>query len=288
MLEKTDAQKKLIYINDYDSNNDLAVSEKEREVIVSMVFSFIDKNKNKKIESDEYSDFKVARLEDKLFMESSSHVKQSVIRFDSLDDNSDEKITFSEFSKSSLRIFSLFDKNKDNILDEKDRSFKEKDNIAKEKNNLIDDRSDEALKIIKRKISSAQYLLSMPSTHNWDGVFVQYDKDKKGVITKDSFDKQRRHVFDRADMNSDGWLSDGEYIGEYKERVENRLLQARTYFLGQIKNEFRQQDTNNNGSLSEEEYLKNSKERFNRFDVDNDGFVSLDDEITQRKSVAKY
>ncbi|MGI1679979.1 MAG: hypothetical protein K6L75_14655 [Cellvibrionaceae bacterium] len=288
VFKKSDSQQKIIYINDYDANNDLAVSEKERDVIENMMFSFIDKNKNLKIEGDEYFKFQGARLEDKLFLESSSHVKQSIIRFDSLDDDGDKKITFSEFSKSSLRIFNIFDKNKDSVLDKKDKYFKEKEYVPIEDKASIDDRSDEALNIIKQKISSAKYLLSMPSTHNWNGVFSQYDKNKTGTITKSVFDSQRKNVFDRVDINSDGWLSEDEYIGEYRARVENRLQQARGYFFGQIKKDFLNKDASKNGSLSIEEYLQGSKEKFNRFDVDNDGFVSLGDDLTQHKSITKY
>lgn len=288
-MEKTNEEQKLSYINRYDANADLAVSKKERDFIDEMTFNFMDKNGDKTIHKNEYIDFRVARIKDKLFEESEAHTKQSIIRFNSLDNDQDEKITFAEFTASSNRIFNNFDKNSDGILNAADKKMLDQERKkAESENNLVDDRSDEAIKRIKRKMSSANNLLSMPSTHNWNGVFVQYDKERNGSISQKAFNDQRRALFDSTDTNNDGWLSDKEYIDEYKYRVAHRTKAVKKYFGKKIRKEFDQKDSDGNRRFSLEEYQKESLSIFGRLDADGDGFVSLDDEYEKSNAVASY
>jgi len=280
----SDSREKLVFIDKYDSNGDFAVGVRERVLLDQANFDFLDKDKNQKIDKDEYVTASYSLRFSQNHSEYNGQIKQSVIRFGSLDDDGDMKITYEELSLSSDRIFRNFDLDENDIVNDIDRTLVAENRNKKEntKNESADDRDEKAMKRIARRISYAKNLLSMPSTHNIDGFFVKYGKENKKSISRSEFSTQRREFFDHIDTDKNGWLSDEEYIGEYKTRLESRIELMKEQKSSEVPKQFSAYDVDKNNNISRQEFYDNHGALFSRLDTNKDGFVSLDDHAVNK------
>lgn len=274
----SDTREKLMFIDKYDSNGDYAVAERERVLLDASNFDFFDKNNDQKISKGEYLSLRDSLNASQIHNEYNRQIKQTVIRFSSLDDDSNKKITFDEFSLSSNRIFTSLDIDENNMINEMDKDLISKKNGHNYKPEKMDDRDEESMKRFARRVSSAKYLLRMPSTHSLDGFLIKYDKGNSKAVSLDSFSKQRRNVFDAIDTDKNGWVSDVEYITEYQSRLVTRVNIVKDEINVEREKQFSAYDSNTNNSISRSEYNHLHQNVFIQLDTDKDGFVSLDDE----------
>lgn len=270
-------QEKLIFIDKYDSNGDFAVAERERILLDGSNFDFFDKDNDQKISKEEYLSLSSSLINSQIHSEYQGQIKQTVIRFSSLDDDSNRKITFDEFSMSSKRIFSNFDLDENKIVNAADKELLSKKKDQSYDSEKVDDRDEESMKRISRRVSSAKYLLRMPSTHSLDGFLVQYDNNNSHSISLNSFSEQRRAIFETIDTNKNGWLSDEEYIAEYQSRLEARVKTIKDENVPKHFKQFTAYDSNTDNGISRKEFFHRHQTEFIRLDTDNDGFISLDD-----------
>lgn len=274
---QSNSKEKLIFIDKYDSNGDFAVAERERILLDGSNFDFFDKDNDHKISKDEYLSLSSSLINSQIHSEYQGQIKQTVIRFSSLDDDSNRKITFDEFSMSSKRIFSNFDLDENEIVNATDKELLSKQKNQSYDSEKVDDRDEESMKRISRRVSSAKYLLRMPSTHSLDGFLVQYDNNNSHSVSLKSFSEQRRAIFDTIDTNKNSWLSDEEYIAEYQSRLEARVKTIKDENVPKRSKQFAAYDSNTDNGISRKEFFHHHQTEFIRLDTDNDGFISLDD-----------
>ena len=262
---------KLVYIDEYDTNGDRAVSLREFDVIRAARFAYTDADGNGIVNEAEYVTEYQTRLNAKLGEERIGHIKQAFIRFGSLDEDDDKKITRTEMNASGERSFSRFDENKDGVINDKDTATTE---FESEGTELTEEEEE---RLLNRQLASAKRLLSIPSTHSRHGMMRKYDTNKDGVITRKEFYTLREQSFTFTDTNKDGWLSDAEYIAEYAGRVDRNIAETREKQIKQTYVRFGVLDKNKNGEMTFGEYQSSGHNTFTRWDTDKDGYVSIDD-----------
>lgn len=276
-------QQTLVFIDRYDADRDYAVGNYEYGFVRQGEFDFIDRNRDGKLTEDEYVDEYEARVMARIGEQRSGQIKQTVIRFDSLDKNDDGKIAFEEFDNSSGNIFSHHDRNADGTIDSADRPAADNSG-AKEP--VEDSMSDEVLARLQRRIDRAQYLISIPSSHSFDGIREIYDTNSDGKITRDEFDALRNLMFKRMDATGDHWLTPAEYIDEYTQRLDAVIAAEIEKRLSGAHRRFSVMDENDDNYIAADEFSISGQRRFKRFDTDADGFVSLDDKTPAKRSTA--
>jgi Ca2+-binding EF-hand superfamily protein len=104
----------------YDANKDGAVSRDEFTNERRSVFYVTDTDKNGVLSAEEY----LVEFEDRIVQtvdkSRRGSIKQTYVRFNALDDNKDEAMTFEEFQISGKRIFTRWDKNSDGVISSAD------------------------------------------------------------------------------------------------------------------------------------------------------------------------
>ncbi len=100
----------------YDTDEDSVVSKEDFISSRRSEFHLADSNKNGKVDQDEYVLEFEDRLDNRISKRRRGSIKQTYVRFDVLDDNSDDMMTFDEFQISGKRIFTRWDKNQDGII----------------------------------------------------------------------------------------------------------------------------------------------------------------------------
>lgn len=273
---------KLVYIDEYDSNGDFAVSQREFDVVRVARFSYTDTDNNGTVNEAEYVAEYMARLNTQMGEERIGSIKQALIRFDSLDSDDNRQVTWEEISASGDSTFNHFDENKDGVINDKDSIASE---FSSNKNKELSD--EEQQKQRDRELAAARRALQMTSTHNRHGMMQKYDTDKDGVITHDDFVAYRKNNFQESDTNHDGWLSKEEYINEYTARVDEVVAETRSKQYQQTFVRFKALDKDENGEMSFAEYQQSGHNSFTRWDTDKDGYVSMDDPEPESAELAQ-
>lgn len=172
-------------------------------------------------------------LQSRIDAERAGHLRQTHVRFMSLDDDEDGYISLEEFNRSGNRAFELMDTNKDGVLS--------KDDPAPERRRRGEDTRSEEQKAAdavsagarsrdeigqNRPQNRPESLLKMPTTHSFAGLLDMYDQNKDGVVSREEYDTARKQQFERIDKNGDGRLSYDEYVAEYAERLDKRIAET--------------------------------------------------------------
>ena len=108
------------FMADYDANGDGAVTLAEFSAERQAGYNLRDANGDGSVHEEEYVAEYEVRLEQDLASRREMQIKQAHVRFDVLDKDDDEAMTFDEFNASGSRMFSALDTNEDGVVDDAD------------------------------------------------------------------------------------------------------------------------------------------------------------------------
>ncbi|MDT7532794.1 hypothetical protein OVY48_04985 [Sphingobium sp. SA2] len=145
---------------------------------------------------------------------------------------------------------------------------------------------------MKIQISLAAALLAIAGNaaaapHEGSAFIRDYDAEKDGQVTRAEFDAGRLVRFQATDTNSDGWVSEAEYVAEYRARLEQQL--ARSDRSEEKKTEERQRqirqtyvrfavlDKDKDAKMTQAEYDASGTRAFAEQDNDRDDIVTAAD-----------
>lgn len=103
--------------------------------------------------------------------------------------------------------------------------------------------------------------------------FKELDTNKDGKISSSEHAAGATMKFDKADLNKDGILTQGELTGFMTESKGKPLAKAEQ----KSENKVSEFDTNSDGSLSRQEFVDGSAAKFSRMDANGDTFLSMDE-----------
>lgn len=119
--------------------------------------------------------------------------------------------------------------------------------------------------------------------HSLTEMIKEYDLNEDGKVTRDEFDAVRKVHFLTADRDGNGSLSEAEYVGEFKPRLDAELAaysdpakrqEEYDREMAQAHVRFGVLDTDKDGQISFEEYQLSGHKMFDRQDLDHDSTVS--------------
>jgi len=247
----------------YDLNKDQSLPLEEFVDARRARFAASDKNGDGVLDESEYVYEWEGKMETRLAEDRKASVKQTHIRFHAVDKNDDDRITLDEVEAVGERSFAHMDADKDGVVAKGDpepapRCASQSD-------------ADSAPTLEQRP------MLRMPTSHNIEGFVTLYDQNGDDVVTKDEFNAVREAQFQRTDENSDGSLTEQEYVLEFEDRLDAQIKKT---YDGQIKQtyvRFGVLDTDENKKMTFAEYMVSGFAAFNRYDTNGDGFLTLAD-----------
>lgn len=104
----------------YDANKDDVVTADEFNNERRSVFYITDSNKDGGLSQAEYLGEFEDRIDQTVSKSRRASIKQTYVRFNALDDNEDNQLTFEELQISGKRIFVRWDKNQDGVISSAD------------------------------------------------------------------------------------------------------------------------------------------------------------------------
>ncbi|MCI4590975.1 hypothetical protein MOK15_12845 [Sphingobium sp. BYY-5] len=123
--------------------------------------------------------------------------------------------------------------------------------------------------------------------HEGSAFIRDYDADHDGQVTRAEFDAGRLARFKATDANGDGWVSEEEYVGEYRNRLEQQLAasdrteekkgEERQRQIRQAHVRFAVLDKDRDGKMTQAEYDVSGARAFAEQDNDKDGIVTAAD-----------
>lgn len=270
------------YIEQYDSDGDGAVSAKEFERARRDKFDFTDTNKDGVVSDEEYVYEYEDRLDGRITKEREGHVKQTGIRFASLDKDKDALIKQSEFIKTGNWAFTHYDNNKDGTINSVDADIERQEKAEKEA------KDKEQGKAPAEQSRRTRSVIRMPSTHSRRGLFEIYDADGDEEVSRREFDAERQAAFRFMDFDRSGGVTEEEYLNEYENRLDAGIERSRRAQIRQTYVRYGVLDNDGDGKMTFAEYQKSGNRSFKRWDTNKDGSVSADDPVPlPRKRYAK-
>lgn len=188
-------------------------------------------------------------------------IKQTQVRFKSIDANKDERIDLHEFQAVGLKSFARYDSNKDGYMDSKD-SKETIEAEAQQKDNAS----------LKYRLKP---LLAMPTTHNAQGFMALYTENGQKRVSLADYLKMREQQFSRTDSNQDGLIDSMEYETEFLQRADEMMEKTKQKLSDFTAQRFKAIDTDHNGKISPQDVVLFSKHYFAFWDTDNNGMVTL-------------
>lgn len=120
--------------------------------------------------------------------------------------------------------------------------------------------------------------------HEHSAFITDYDLDKDGKVTPAEFKAVRDQRFAATDADKNGGLSEDEYVGEYKARLEAQLAassesaerkeEQRVRQIRQAHVRFGVLDKDKSGAIAPAEYEASGKSAFAEQDGDGDGVIT--------------
>lgn len=261
---------KLIFINQYDNNQDWQLSMAEFDQARKARFDATDENNDGVVDESEYVFEYKNRMDNQINKDRQGQVKQTIVRFDSLDKDDNKRVELSEYQGSATRTFTYFDTNEDGVIDETDPKPKRKKS-KKEKELTAAQKQEKQIK----RLPYAKTVLHMPTTHSFKGMLKKYDHNDDKKITPEEIAVERQKIWDLADEDNNGWLSEREYLYEFEDRLDAQITKTRKGAIKQTYVRFGILDKDENGAMTLAEYQASGHRSFNRFDTDNNDIVTL-------------
>lgn len=129
------------------------------------------------------------------------------------------------------------------------------------------------------------------ASHARDTFIKEQDQNGDGVVSKDEFAATRALQFAATDADKNGSLSQAEYVGEFKARLEKKLAvsdrtpekkqEERERQLLQADVRFGVLDSDKSGAITRAEFDYSGWRMFNHHDTNNDGTVSAADPVKE-------
>ncbi|MDU0355673.1 hypothetical protein RS130_18890 [Paraglaciecola aquimarina] len=271
---------KLVFLNEYDLDGDGDLVLAEFDHARERRFNQTDEDNSGTVDANEYLFEYQNRMDDQLAKDRYGQVKQTIVRFNALDKNQDDRMQWDEYQASGIRSFNRYDVNQDGVINQLDpqpenRWEHARKNQVKTAEQLAQDKRDKLLR--------AKRLLRMPTTHDRQGFFTKYDLDQNDIITEDEFSQKRRADFDRTDEDNNGWLTEQEYTFEYENRLDQQIARTRKAAIKQTHVRFGILDKDKNGSMTLGEYQLSGHRGFQRWDTNQDGIVNNSDPAPKKR-----
>lgn len=273
---------KLVFINQYDANQDWSLSLAEFDKARESRFNITDENNDGFVDESEYVFEYKNRMDNQLTKDRQGQIKQTIIRFNALDKNENARIDLAEYQGSGERTFTYFDTNKDGVINESDPTPKRR---AKKANKTLTATQQREAQI--KRLPRAKRVLSMPTTHSFKGLLTKYDANDDKTITPEEIAIVRQKIWDLADENNDGWISEQEYLYEFEDRMDMQIAKTRKSAVKQTYVRFGILDKDKDGKMTLAEYQASGHRSFNRFDTDNNKTVTLDEAMPKPYSKKK-
>ncbi len=137
LLSKTDSKNRRFaqVMKKYDTDGNNEVTFDEFKKVEDAAFLNADTSKNGLLSKIEY----VVAAEQEALQNTKTardgQIKQTDVRFDSVDTNKDKIMTWEEYEASGIRMFDHLDTNQDNILDDTDPAPKRQENTSAQNTN---------------------------------------------------------------------------------------------------------------------------------------------------------
>lgn len=129
------------------------------------------------------------------------------------------------------------------------------------------------------------------ASHARDTFIKEQDQNGDGVVSKDEFAATRAIQFAKTDADKNGSLSQTEYVGEFKARLEKKLAadtrpadkkeEERVRQMRQADVRFGVLDSDKSGAITRAEFDYSGWRMFNHHDTNNDGAVSAADPVKE-------
>lgn len=128
---------------------------------------------------------------------------------------------------------------------------------------------------------------AMAAPHALSAFVSDYDTNHDGEVARAEFDAGRVLRFKATDANSDGWVSDAEYLAEYEVRLDAKLaastepteekVSTRMREVRQTHVRFGVLDKDKDGKMTKGEYDASGARAYAEQDKNKDGKISAAD-----------
>lgn len=236
------------FIAQYDADGDGRVGWAEFEAARRARFESTDANRDGTVDEAEYVREFDARLRGQLAQERAAQREQTRVRFAALDTDKDGQVSRAEFDAAGERTW-------------------EGGQRALAGNGRAG----------ATRAGNAGGLLDMPTSHNAEGFLALYDSDGDGKVGRAEFDRVRAAQFARTDGNQDGVLSLDEYLAEFEQRLDARIVTLTRREDRQVRVRFGVLDSDRDGRMTFAEYQASGKRLFETADRNHDGVVDAAD-----------
>ena len=259
-------------ILDYDQNADNRLAAEEFLQARRARFEMTDRNGNGVVDVDEYLYEYEGRLQANLAADRAAQVRQTHVRFGAINRDEDEKISLAEFEATGKRGFDYLDVDQDGVIRDGDKTpVWETSDDSEVENELV-----------------RRPTLSMPSTHSVEGMLEICDLDGDAQVQYEEYQEVRAEQFARADENSDGELSQQEYVLEFEDRLDAQISKIHEMHMDQTYVRFDFLDTDENAEMTFKEYMHSGNRSFNYWDTNGDGYVTLGDPLPGSELEAEF
>lgn len=252
----------------YDLNEDQSLPLEEFVEARRLRFNNTDTNHDGVVDENEYVYEWEGRITKRFADDRKASVKQTHTRFNAIDKDKDGVITQDELNAVGTRGFDHMDHNHDGVV-----LFSDPEPV----------RRNEKLDKNARPVLRQRALLRMPTTHSIAGFVELYDTNGDNQVTRQEFQTVRDAHFSRSDENQDGRLTEQEYVLEFEDRLDQQIEKSYQAQVKQAYVRFDALDKNKDKAMTFSEYMQSGFRSFARHDTNEDGSISLDDPIRERR-----
>lgn len=232
------------FLEQFDSEGAGSVSWARFVEFRKQRYADTDENDDGSVDVEEYANEYLGRLDGRMETERKGQVEQTHTRIKALDTDKDGAISRAEYDASGERAFTHYEKN---------------------------------APVAEARPAGRRSAIGMPSTHTREGMLEIYDANGDGKVSRAEYDTGRDEAFARTDENKDGRLSGDEYLAEFEDRLDRRIVSSRESSAQQSRVRFKSLDTDKNERVSWDEYAASGKRLFDRVDTNGDGIVDARD-----------
>ena len=111
----------------------------------------------------------------------------------------------------------------------------------------------------------------------------QYDLDGDWLLYAQEIEHASKKCFNITDENIDRVVNEEMYVFEYQNRMDKQIAKIRRAGIKQTYVRFDALNTDNDGQMTLKEYHFSGDQSFNRWDINQDNIVSMNEELPKRK-----